>query len=135
MKVGSITYRALVVLVGRGPISADLFGAYVWRGKKRGKVVSSNGGGDYGAQMFLGRLRKRGFAQHHPSEGSSRWEATTAGRQALAKALTKSGAPGEVEHLMRRRNWHVDALEALDEHAHFDPTSPSPVLVPIKVPA
>lgn len=95
MKVGSMTYRALVVLVGRSPISADMFGAYVWRGVKRGKICSSGGGGDYAAQMFLGRLRKRGWAQLAPSDGSSRWEPTINGRQALAKALTKSGAPGE----------------------------------------
>lgn len=119
MKVGSMTYRALVVLVGRGPISADMFGAYVWRGKKRGKTSSSGGGGDYGAQMFLGRLKKLGFARlaRESFEGASRWEATEAGRNELAKALTKTGAPGEVKHLMLNRNWHLDALQNLDPEA------------------
>lgn len=138
MKVGSITYRALVILVGRSPISADMFGAYLWRGKKRGRVTSSNGGGDYAAQMFLGRLRKRGLARLHPDsyEGSSRWEATTKGRQTLAKALTKSGAPGEVTHLMGQRNWHLDALESLDENACLDPRAAKDIVpVPIKVPS
>lgn len=110
-----MTYRALVVLVGRGPLSADMFGAYVWRGKKRGKVSSSGGGGDYGAQMFLGRLKKQGFARTVEAVGSSRWEATENGRNALAKALTRTGAPGEVKHLMLQRNWHLDALESMDE--------------------
>lgn len=99
--VGSMIYNALVILVGRGPMSADDFGGDLWAGKKRGRTTSSGGGGDYAAQMFLGRLRKLGYAQTLHTEGSSRWEATPAGRNALAAALTNSGAPGEVRQLRR----------------------------------
>jgi hypothetical protein len=101
IKVGSMIYNALVILTGRGPMSADDFGGDLWSGKKRGRTTSSGGGGDYGAQMFLGRLRKLGFARTTHDPGSSRWEATPAGRIALAIALTASGAPGEVRQLLR----------------------------------
>jgi hypothetical protein len=91
IKIGSQTYNALVILTGRGPMSADMFGVELWRGKKRGKTTSMGGGGDYGAQMFLGRLKSLGYARTTHTEGSSRWEATPAGRNALAKAFEAKG--------------------------------------------
>lgn len=98
-----MTYNALVILTGRGPMSADEFGTDLWAGRKRGKTSSNGGGGDYGAQMFLGRLKKLGFARTTHDPGSSRWEVTPAGRNALAAALAASGAPGEVRQLSRTR--------------------------------
>lgn len=100
VKVGSMIYNALVILTGRGPMSADDFGCDLWRDMKRGKTTSSGGGGDFGAQMFLGRLRRLGFAQTTHDPGSSRWEATSVGRNALAAALAKAGQPGEVHNLV-----------------------------------
>jgi hypothetical protein len=63
-------------------MDCSTFGAQMWpirRGTRGG--VSSNGGGDYPAQMLLGRLRKLGWAQVARGEGSSRWELTTAGKK------------------------------------------------------
>lgn len=100
MKIGSITYNAIVILVGRGPMSADDFGGDLWRGRKRGRTTSSGGGGDYAAQMLLGRLRRAGLAEHAPGyEGATRWQATAKGRNELARCLANSGAPGEVRKL------------------------------------
>jgi len=42
--------------------------------------VSTNGGGDYAAQMLLGRMKKAGLVEHAPSDGSSLWRLTLAGR-------------------------------------------------------
>ncbi len=67
-------------LVESGPSSADMVGAAVWRGIPRGKATSSGGGGDYAAQMMLGRMKKAGLVRHATSEGSTRWEVTALGR-------------------------------------------------------
>jgi hypothetical protein len=64
-----------------GPQAASIVGAVLWRGRKRGRVVSTNGGGDYAAQMLLGRMRKAGLVRLAWSEGSSLWEVTTLGRE------------------------------------------------------
>jgi hypothetical protein len=76
----------------------------LWRDKKRGRVTSSGGGGDYAAQCFLGKLKRAGYVRHAESPGSSLWEITPAGRNALASALNASGAPGEVRQLLRTTN-------------------------------
>jgi hypothetical protein len=52
--------------------TAGELGSYLWP-KRRGRAVSSNGGGDYAAQMLLGRLRKKGLVYVLRGEGSSRW--------------------------------------------------------------
>ena len=67
-------------LAANGPSSADMVGLAVWKGKKRGKTSSMGGGGDYAAQMLLGRMKKAGLVRHAPSEGSTRWELTALGR-------------------------------------------------------
>lgn len=41
--------------------------------------MSSNGGGDYAAQMLLGRLKKAGLVEYAPSEGSTRWRLSAKG--------------------------------------------------------
>lgn len=78
-------YYACRYLAANGPQSADDVGAIVWKGKKRGRVTSSGGGGDYAAQMLLGRMRKAGLVRTINSEGSSRWEVTALGRAEAAK--------------------------------------------------
>ena len=78
-------YYACRYLVANGPATADMVGAAVWKGKKRGKTTSSGGGGDYAAQMLLGRMKKAGLVQHARFEGATRWEVTPLGRAEAAK--------------------------------------------------
>lgn len=81
-KLNAAEMRALHYLrkVDSNGVTADFVGQAVWPGKRRGRVTSSGGGGDYAAQMVLGRLRKRGLARTVNAEGASRWEATPLGR-------------------------------------------------------
>lgn len=103
-KRGSAAQRACAFLAAHGPQSADAVGAEVWKGRPRGRTTSSGGGGDYAAQMLLGRLRKAGLVRVVPSEGSSRWDVTPRGREvaatdtqkfddALASAVSKGASP------------------------------------------
>jgi hypothetical protein len=62
-----------------------MVGAVIWANKKRGRTSSANGGGDYAAQMLLGRMRKAGLVRTIHSEGSSRWEVTALGLAEEAK--------------------------------------------------
>ena len=78
-------YYACRYLAANGPATADMVGAVVWKGKKRGKTTSSGGGGDYAAQMLLGRMKKAGLVQHARFEGATRWEVTPLGRAEAAK--------------------------------------------------
>jgi hypothetical protein len=72
-------YYACRYLAANGPATADMVGAVVWKGKKRGKTTSMGGGGDYAAQMLLGRMKKAGLVRHSQGEGSTRWEVTPLG--------------------------------------------------------
>lgn len=78
-------YYACRYLAENGPQPADMVGAIVWKGKTRGKVTSSGGGGDYAAQMLIGRMKKAGLVRHARSEGSTLWEVTEAGRAEARK--------------------------------------------------
>ena len=77
------TQRALLCLYdgGYGGVSSGEVGGAVWpeREIRFGRGVSSNGGGDYAAQMLLGRLKKAGLVEYAPSEGSTRWRLSTKG--------------------------------------------------------
>lgn len=83
------TQRALVCLHdgGYNGLSAGEVGASVWpeRECRPGRGVSVNGGGDYAAQMLLGRLKKAGLVEYATSEGSSRWRLSTKGRNKVRK--------------------------------------------------
>lgn len=72
------TGRALMCLV-TGPQSAGDVGQAVWPERERVRVAN-HGGGDYAAQMLLGRLKRAGLVRHAPSDGSTLWEITNAGR-------------------------------------------------------
>lgn len=75
------TERALVALLG-GPLGCSAVGAIVWEGAgvpRRGRVSAVNGGGDYAAQMLLGRMRKAGLVRTTHDLGSSQWELTVEG--------------------------------------------------------
>ena len=76
--------RALMYLydhAGRDGVSCFAVGNAVWPGRtiRGGRGVSVNGGGDYAAQMLLGRLKKARLVEHARSEGSSRWRLSTDG--------------------------------------------------------
>jgi hypothetical protein len=78
--------RVCRYLAANGPADASSVGAAIWRDlKRRGRIYSVNGGGDYAAQMLLGRLKKTGLVQHAQSKGASRWELTWEGRKEAAK--------------------------------------------------
>lgn len=77
-------HRALLCLYqdgNRSGVSCFEVGHAAWpdRVLRSGQGVSVNGGGDYAAQMLLGRLKKEGLVEHAPSEGSSRWRLSTKG--------------------------------------------------------
>lgn len=73
--------RALLHLydhAGRDGVSCHDVGGAVWP-DRTGRVSSANGGGDYAAQMLLGRLKKAALVEHAPSEGASRWRLSADG--------------------------------------------------------
>lgn len=78
--------RALLYLsaVARDGASCFDVGHAVWP-ERGGRVASASGGGDYAAQMLLGRLKKAGLVEHAPSEGSTRWRLTAEGLRAVQK--------------------------------------------------
>lgn len=93
------TVRALAILsVGGGngyEMTAFEFGAKMWP-ERTGRVASASGGGDYAAQMLLGRLRKAGYVigvygdrcQDCGLTDATRWRITEAGRAHLQRWLT-----------------------------------------------
>ena len=85
--------RALLYLSKDGDrygVSCFDVGNAVWPDRviRGGRGVSVNGGGDYAAQMLLGRLKSAGLVEHAPSEGSSRWRLTAEGLVAAHKLRT-----------------------------------------------
>lgn len=86
----STTRRALLYLysaTGRDGVSCFDVGNAVWpeRPVRGGRGVSSNGGGDYAAQMLLGRLKKAGLVEHAPSDGASLWRLSDEGRREVRR--------------------------------------------------
>ena len=77
--------RALLYLykeAGRDGVSCFDVGGAVWP-DRTGRIAASGGGGDYAAQMLLGRMKKAGLVEHAPSEGSSRWRLSQGGLTAV----------------------------------------------------
>lgn len=89
--LNSAERRALAYLngIGRSGITADFVGDAVWPTRK-GRITSSGGGGDYAAQMLLGRLRARGLVETVNAPGSSCWAITPRGRLAHQSLLLKA---------------------------------------------
>lgn len=79
MKNHNTAGRALRFLA-KAPATAGEVGSELWPQRTGRCGVSVNGGGDYPAQMLLGRLRKQGFVKTMHTEGSSIWCLTDAGR-------------------------------------------------------
>lgn len=78
------TRMALELLRDKEPMSAGCFGAALWP-KRGGPIIANHGGGDYAAQMFLGRLKSRGLVQYAPSKGSTLWELSAKGHRELGR--------------------------------------------------
>lgn len=91
IKITEAQYAALRVLLDHGPTGASIFGSVLWRDRRRGRTSSSGGGGDYAAQMFLGRLKRLGLVRHAASEGSTLWELAPLGRVSLAREAQDRG--------------------------------------------
>ena len=91
--------RALLYLYkdgGRYGVSCFDVGNAVWPDRviHVGRGVSVNGGGDYAAQMLLGRLKKSGLVEYAPSEGSTRWCLSTKGHLKVRGMLDASAPRG-----------------------------------------
>jgi hypothetical protein len=90
------TQRALLCLHegGYNGVSSGDVGVAVWpeREIRFGRGVSSNGGGDYAAQMLLGRLKKQGLVEYAASDGSTRWRLSPTGLQKV-RALRDPKSP------------------------------------------
>ena len=71
--------EACAALEGR-VMTAGEVGAKLWPTRTK-SGVSINGGGDYAAQMLLGRMRRAGLVRTTRDPGSSRWELTLKGRE------------------------------------------------------
>lgn len=80
-RVFSGTERRAIHALAASPTSAGLVGQAVWPDRKR-PGIANHGGGDYAAQMLLGRLRRRGLVRVLRGAGSSVWELTAAGERA-----------------------------------------------------
>lgn len=77
----------------RDGTSASIVGAHVWGHTRKGHVVASQGGGDYAAQMLLGRMRKRGWVRVLDGEGSSMWAATRKGLVDWSESIAEIAIP------------------------------------------
>ncbi len=73
-----VSDKALAYLAQHGSMPASMIGAHLWPNRKtRGSAVQ--GGGDYAAQMLLGKLRAQNLVRTLNDEGSSRWALTGSG--------------------------------------------------------
>ena len=79
------TQRALLCLQAADRYGASCYdvGHAAWP-ERAGRVASASGGGDYAAQMLLGRLKKAGLVEYAPSEGSTRWRLSQKGLREMS---------------------------------------------------
>jgi hypothetical protein len=78
------TQKVVLYLHKHGPSSCFDVGESI--DNRRGRISSGKGGGDYAAQMLLGRMRKAEIVRVGNYDGSSKWELTQGGLQ-LARKL------------------------------------------------
>jgi DNA-binding transcriptional regulator PaaX len=84
------SHRALLYLyreAGQDGVSCFDVGEAVWP-ERAGRISASGGGGDYAAQMLLGRMKKAGLVEHAPSDGSARWRLSHKGLAAVRAGLS-----------------------------------------------
>lgn len=81
--------RALLYLfkdAGREGVSCFDVGNAVWP-DRTSRIAPGRGGGDYAAQMLLGRMKKAGLVEHAPSNGSALWRLSPKGLEAVRAGL------------------------------------------------
>lgn len=87
---------------GRHGVTASEIGAAVWPDRviRGGRGVSSNGGGDYAAQMLLGRLKKAGLVEYAsslmPGAGTTRWRLSVRGLHEIQEPPRKTKRGGAI---------------------------------------
>ncbi len=96
--------EACSVMEGRA-MAADELGAELWPDRTGRCGHAITGGGDYAAQMLLGRMRKAGLVRTTHDPGSSRWELTTKG----------SGVADLVALVRREARWLDARRRTLDQ--------------------
>lgn len=94
--------KTLRYLRDHGPTSATVVGGHLWP-DRRGRGIASHGGGDYKAQQYLGRLRKKGWTRVVYGEGSSQWTLTALGRDRLRDYEVLQVAVRPIRWRRRRR--------------------------------
>jgi hypothetical protein len=77
------TQKVVLYLHKHGPSGCSDIGTVI--DNRHGRISSASGGGDYAAQMLLGRMRKQGLVRVANYEGSSTWELTQGGLQLARK--------------------------------------------------
>lgn len=77
--MASTTDLVLAYLARHGPSGCSDVGTVI--ATRKGRISAGTGGGDYAAQMLLGRLRKAGLVEDARGAGSTRWQLTNAGRE------------------------------------------------------
>ena len=112
------TVLVLRYLRDNGPSYSSAIGAVIRN--RRGRRVSASGGGDYAAQMLLGRMKKAGLVQHAPSDGSSVWRLTFKGMDRITELDRAKRALESVDFEVNLRRKEVALAEeriacALDE--------------------
>lgn len=128
LKNATASQRALLYLyadAGHAGVSCYEVGAAVWpdRELRGGRGVSVNGGGDYAAQMLLGRLKKAGLVEHASSEGSSRWRLSPKGLREVHKTAVPAKSH-RATHAARTAQEHAPypcvCGCSVEEHGHDD---------------
>lgn len=112
------TVLVLRYLRDHGPSGCTFIGTAM--PNRRGRRVSASGGGDYAAQMLLGRMRKAGLVDHAPSEGSTVWRITRKGMDRITELDRAKRALESVDFEVNLRRKEVALAEeriacALDE--------------------
>ena len=84
----TIRELAIIYLAG-GPRVAWMIGEHLWPDRK-GAIVAAKGGGDYAAQMLMGRMRKAGIVRARKMNvGATELEITDKGRELAIQILRR----------------------------------------------
>lgn len=106
---------------GHNGVSCFEVGHAVWP-DRAGRIASASGGGDYAAQMLLGRLKKAGLVEHVNCEGSSRWRLSAKGRREVHEMPdAKADAKAPVAAVIASTGAEPCVCgHAVEEHGHDD---------------
>ncbi len=101
-------------LKGRVMTAIEL-GAALWPDRTGRRGQSICGGGDYAAQMLLGRMRKLGLVRTTHDPGASRWELTLNGHRVadlVAIAVHQARQLDAAEHEVTRKRCALDEAKS-----------------------